>query len=382
MKFIPYGRQSINDEDLETVIEVLKSDFLTQGPKVREFEDNLKKKFGSEYGLCLNSATSALHAACVSLDVGSGDLVWTSPITFVSSANCALFCGARVDFVDVDKQTLNMSAYALEEKLRYTRLNNLQMPKVVIPVHMSGSSCNMKEIFKLSKEFNFKIIEDASHAVGAKYYDDYVGNCKYSDITVFSFHPVKIITTGEGGAALTNSQEYYRKMERFRSHGVTRDPEQRVKKKNDPWTYDQLDLGYNYRMTDISAALGISQLHRVDKWVIERHRMVDLYKRAFNETRIQYLQCGKGVYSSYHLFIVKLENRREAYDFLTDSGIGVNVHYMPVHLQPYYKELGFKSGDFPESEEVYEEILTLPLHPSLEETQQDYIIEKVKEISA
>lgn len=381
---IPYGRQDISQADIDAVIEVLRSDFLTQGPSVERFELALLNYVGSKHAIAVNSATSALHLACLALGVSSGDLVWTSPITFVASANCALYCGAEIDFVDIEMHSNNMSITALREKLQKAR-DLGRLPKVVIPVHMGGLSCDMKPIFELSREYGFKIIEDASHAIGARYAGHMVGCCEYSDITVFSFHPVKIITTGEGGAAVTSSRDLYNKLKLLRSHGVTREQEEMVGLSDGGWYYQQIDLGFNYRMTDIQAALGLSQMSRIDQFVEKRNSLAGIYDEKLSSLPLDLPSNDSGNYSSCHLYIVKLLpeskiGRREMFDHLRANGVSANVHYIPVFLHPYYKNLGFSATDFPESMRYYDRALSIPLHPNLSSDDQHHIIGTIKEI--
>ena len=372
---IPYGRQNVNKNDIDAVLDVLKSDYLTQGPVVPKFESAIALKTGAEYAVAVNSATSALHLACLALDVGPGDHVWTSPITFVASANCALYCGANVDFVDIDSRTYNMSVSVLTEKLQQAHKTNT-LPKVLIPVHLAGQSCEMKAIHSLSLKYGFKIIEDASHAIGARYLDKPVGNCCYSDITIFSFHPVKIITTGEGGMAVTNNSILANKMQRLRSHGVTRDPSEMVGVPDGSWYYQQIDLGFNYRMTDIQAALGLSQLERLEKFVVKRNSLSLRYNELLKDFPITLPWQHPDCFSACHLYIIRIPNksksfnRLEAVERFRSNGIGVNVHYIPVYRQPYYNKFNYNYGDFPEAENYYMESISLPLFPNLTEKQQ------------
>jgi len=382
---IPYGRQEITQEDVDSVVEVLRSDFLTQGPVVPAFETAIRNYCGATHALAANSATSALHVACLALGVGPGTEVWTSPITFVASANCALYCGADVDFVDIDPQTYNMCAEALADKLAARRESGGRLPGVVIPVHMAGQSCDMAAVRTLADEFGFRILEDASHAIGGRYRDEPIGNCRYSDITVFSFHPVKIITTAEGGAATTNDSLLAERMGLFRNHGVTRDPSLMTRPAEGGWYYEQIELGYNYRMTDIQAALGLSQLRRLDEKVSVRHALADRYDAELAPLPLVLPFREKSGYPALHLYIVLLEQaaaagRGAVYTSLRERGIGVNVHYVPVHTQPYYRQLGFASGDFPRAEDFYSRAVTLPLFPTMTESQQSEVIDSVKSV--
>lgn len=384
---IPYGRQDISEADIQAVIEVLNSDFLTQGPAVPEFEKSVADYCGTRHAVAVNSATSALHIACLSLDVGKGDIVWTTPITFVASANCALYCGATVDFVDIDPQTYNMSVSCLTEKLAQAKKDG-NLPTVVIPVHFSGQSCDMAGIHALSQQYNFKIIEDASHAIGGHYKDKPIGSCLYSDITVFSFHPVKIITTGEGGMALTNDAELAKKMDLLRSHGITRDEADMTHEPDGPWYYQQVELGFNYRMTDIQAALGLSQMQRLDEFVSRRHTLANRYDERLNNLALLIPVRQPCSYSSLHLYVIRLQleqiekTHREVFEALRDAGIGVNLHYIPVYHQPYYKNLGFDNGYCPNAESYYSEAISLPMYPELLETQQNKVIEELTKVTA
>lgn len=366
---IPYGRQDISEEDISSVVDVLRSDFLTQGPKIPEFENCIKEYCGSQHAVAVNSATSALHLACLSLGLGKGDILWTSPISFVASSNAALYCGASVDFVDIDFDTNNMSISALQKKLVNAKKEGT-LPKVVMPVHMGGYSCDMAAIHELSQEFDFKIIEDASHAVGGKYKGKPIGSCEFSHITVFSFHPVKIITTGEGGMALTNDEHLYQKMATLRTHGITRDKTLMHNKHEGDWYYEQLDLGLNYRMTEMQAALGCSQMRRLDNFVSERNKHASFYHNALSGLAVALPVKDSSIYSSYHLFIIKLESqcpaqRRIIFDFMRKNDIGVNVHYIPIHLQPFYKKLNFNKGDFPVAEAYYDSTISIPLYSNI-----------------
>ena len=381
---IPYGRQNISDEDINSVVEVLKSDFLTQGPAVPRFEQNLADYVGAKHAVAVNSATSALHIACLALDVGKGDIVWTSPNSFVASANCALYCGADIDFVDIDLDTANMSLMALAEKLEVAAKMG-RLPKVVIPVHFAGQSCDMAGIHKLSLQYGFKIIEDASHAIGAKYQQTPVGNCRFSDITVFSFHPVKIITSAEGGLATTNSKALHERLQLFRSHGVTRQAELMSGENLEPWYYEQVDLGFNYRITELQAALGSSQLGRLDEFVTRRNALAIYYQQKFNQSsahsKIRLLSADPDCYSANHLFMIRVDasSREALFQYLRDKKIGVNVHYIPIHCQPYYQALGFTREQFPNAVSHYDSAITLPLYPDLSESDIDYIVACVED---
>ena len=380
---IPYGRQNITAADICAVKAVLESDFLTQGPVVPAFEQKVADYCSASHAVAVNSATSALHIACLALGLGPGDCLWTSPVTFVASANCALYCGANVDFVDIDPSTYNLSVDRLEEKLiKAKRLE--KMPKIVVPVHLCGQPCDMKRIWELSQEFGFRIIEDASHAIGAKYQGEPVGNCRYSDITVFSFHPVKIITTGEGGMAMTNDSKLAQKMALLRSHGITRDPSLMTQEPAGPWYYQQIELGYNYRMTDIQAALGISQMERLDMYVSRRHELANRYQVMLADMPVKTLVQYPDSYSAYHLYVIRLRlekiksTHHEIFQSLRDQGIGANLHYIPVHTQPYYQKMGFNLGDFPESEQYYEEAISLPMYAGLTDREQEQVVEALK----
>lgn len=377
---IPYGRQDISEADIQAVIDVLKSEFLTQGPVVPAFEKAVAEYCEAKNAVAVNSATSALHIACMALDVGKGDIVWTSPITFVASANCALYCGADVDFVDIDAATYNMSVSVLEEKLQKAEKVG-RLPKVVIPVHLAGQSCEMDKIHALGQKYGFSIIEDASHAIGGKYKAEPIGNCKYSSITVFSFHPVKIITTGEGGMAMTNDSSLASKMARFRSHGITRHAEEMTHVSDGPWYYQQLELGYNYRMTDIQAALGLSQLGRIDEFVSKRHDIAKRYNQLLSDDLFVKPYQHPDSYSGMHLYIIRVKpkqiqaSKRNIFENLRNNGILVNLHYIPVYKHPYYQNIGFDSDEFPEAEKYYAEAISLPMYPGLTETDQDVVID-------
>ena len=382
---IPYGRQNIDDADIQAVINVLRSDFLTQGPAVPAFEQKIAEYCDAKHGVAVNSATSALHIACLALDVGPGDVVWTSPISFVASANCARYCGASVDFVDIDPRTYNMSVERLASKLQTAKVQG-NLPKVVIPVHLCGQSCEMEEIHILSQEYGFKIIEDASHAIGGRYKGELVGNCRYSDITVFSFHPVKIITTGEGGVALCNNEALANRMALLRSHGVTRAPEQMICDPDGAWIYEQIDLGFNYRMTDMQAALGASQMDRLDSFIARRHELAERYDAALKDLPLTLPFQHHNSHSAYHLYVIGLKqdgvsiDRKTLFDQLRAAGIGVNVHYIPVHTQPYYKGFGFKNGDFLVAETYYDSAISLPIYPAMTDEQQDRVISVLRRL--
>ncbi len=379
---IPYGRQHITQADIDAVTEVLQSDFLTQGPAVPAFEQRLAELTCAEYAVAVNSATSALHIACLALGIGPGSRVWTSPISFVASANCARYCGADIDFVDVEPDSGNMAVDKLRQKLEAARSSD-SLPQLVIPVHLAGSSCDMQQIHYLAKEFGFAIIEDASHAVGASYQDEPVGSCRYSDITVFSFHPVKIITTAEGGMALTNNAALADKMRLLRSHGISRDESQMTEPSHGAWYYQQLLLGFNYRMTDLQAALGLSQSRRLLPIIQKRQLLAANYHRLLADLPLSLPQLDDINISAWHLFIVRLDdkNKRQAvFNGLRDAGIGVNVHYIPIHTQPYYQQLGFDWGDLPVAEDFYERIISLPMYPELTGEQQQYVADTLTEL--
>jgi UDP-4-amino-4,6-dideoxy-N-acetyl-beta-L-altrosamine transaminase len=376
---IPYGRQDVTQEDVDAVIEVLRSDFLTQGPAVPRFEQALQAYTGARHAVAVNSATSALHIACLALGLGAGDWLWTTPLTFVASANCALYCGAQVDFVDIDPRTWNMCPHALESKLLDAERRG-RLPKIVVPVHLCGQPCDMAAIAALAQRFGFRVIEDASHAIGARYRSEPVGNCRHSDITVFSFHPVKIVTSGEGGAALTQDTGLAERMALLRSHGITRDPARMQRPPEGPWYYEQIALGFNYRLTDIQAALGASQLRRVDEYVRRRHALAERYDAQLGAWPLQLPLQVPDAYSALHLYVVRLQtaairpSHAEVFARLREAGIGVNLHYMPVHLQPYYARMGFRAGTLPEAERYYAQAITLPLFPTLDEADQDRVV--------
>ena len=377
---IPYGKQDISKEDIEAVIEVLKSDFLTQGPKVPQFEESLISHSGAKHAFAVNSATSALHIACLALGLGEGDWLWTSPITFVASSNAGLYCGAKVDFVDIDPKTYNMCPERLEKKLAEAQSRGC-LPKVLIPVHLCGQPCDMKTIHRLCEEYGVRIIEDASHAIGGKYLGRPIGNCEYSDITVFSFHPVKIVTTAEGGAALTNDDNLAEKISLYRTHGITRDQKLMTTGSHGPWFYEQIALGYNYRMTDLQAALGVSQMKRLNEFVSRRHIIARRYDVLLEDLPIVKPYQMDGTYSGLHLYVIRLKlnniskSHKEVFEELIANGVGVNIHYIPVHMHSFYRSMGFKLGDFPESEKYYSEAISLPMYPDLSEDVQNKVVD-------
>lgn len=381
---IRYGQQDITQADVDAVVSVLKSVNLTQGPNIPQFEESVIQHTGARYAVAVNSATSALHIACLALDLGPGDWLWTSPNTFVASANCALYCGAKVDFVDIDPRTYNLCANALETKLIDAQKAG-RLPKIVVPVHMCGQPCDMAAIHALSKRFGFKIIEDASHAIGGMYKNEPIGNCRYSDITVFSFHPVKIITTAEGGMALTNNNELATRLGLFRSHGITRDPALMTHAMDGPWYYQQVALGFNYRMTDIQAALGVSQMTRLNDYVTRRHQIANRYAELLADLPLTLPWQHPDGYSAYHLYVVRLRldqiktTHRKVFESLRAKDIMVNLHYIPVHTQPYYQRMGFKYGDFPESEQYYREAISIPMHVNLTDTELQFVADSLRE---
>uniref|UniRef100_UPI004047E7BC UDP-4-amino-4, 6-dideoxy-N-acetyl-beta-L-altrosamine transaminase n=1 Tax=Algoriphagus sp. TaxID=1872435 RepID=UPI004047E7BC len=385
LTMIPYGRQEISDEDVTAVVKALRSDFLTQGPKVPLFENIVADYCGAEYGVAVNSATSALHIACLALELGENDWLWTSPNSFVASANCGLYCGAMIDFVDIDQQTYNLSVKELEKKLIQAKKEN-KLPKILVTVHFAGQSCDMKAIYKLSLEYGFYIIEDASHSIGGKYLDKCIGGCQFSSITVFSFHPVKIITTAEGGLATTNSKKLADKMNLLRSHGVTRDQSLMTKTDEGSWYYEQIHLGFNYRMTELQAALGISQMKNLDEFVSKRHILQNKYDMLLASLPVMKPYQDQNCYSALHLYPIQIDldtqikSRRQIFNELRENGIGVNVHYIPIHTQPYYQQLGFKEGDFPNSEHYYSRAISIPLFHAMTSNQQDQVFDTLKRI--
>ena len=381
---IYYGKQNVNEADIKSVVDVLQSDFLTQGPVLEQFEKKVAEYCGARYAVAVTNATSALHIACRAAGLGEGDILWTSPITFTASANCGRYCGADVDFVDIDAATYNMSVDELAKKLQKAKEDG-RLPKVVVPVHLAGQSCDMKRIHELAIEYGFTVLEDASHAIGADYLDTKVGSCAYSDMAVFSFHPVKIITTGEGGMVLTNNKELYKKLCLYRSHGITRDTELMTHEADGPWYYQQIDLGYNYRMTELQAALGFSQMDRLDEFVARRRYLVDRYNELLQDLPVVTPHVLEGANPSWHLYMLRVDFSRakldkvQLFEEMKKRGIVLNLHYIPVHTQPYYQELGFKQGDFPQSEKYYEEIFTLPLYYGLTDEQQDDVVAALRD---
>tara|TARA_S200000501_G_scaffold184021_1_gene173285 strand:- start:45666 stop:46835 length:1170 start_codon:yes stop_codon:yes gene_type:complete len=379
---IPYGKQNINKEDIQSVVEVMKSDFLTQGPITPDFEKEIITYTGAKYSVAVINATSALHLGCLALGVGNGDIVWTSPISFVASANCAKYCGAEIDFVDIDSKTYNLSVDSLEAKLISAKLKN-KLPKVVIVVHLAGQSCDMESIHKLSTRYGFSIIEDASHSIGGSYKSKKIGSCEYSDICVFSFHPVKIITTCEGGVCTTNKKKLFSKIYNLRSHGIVRNQDEMVHKSHGPWYYEQLDLGFNYRLNDLQAALGLSQIKRLDSFVKKRHQIAYEYDSLF--TKLDFIQTpfqDKNCYSSYHLYIIRIKsnnkhNKKKIFEKLRSSGVFVNIHYIPIYLHPYY-EKNYSKKDFPNSNKYYEEALSIPIYPGLSEDSIQFVFNTIK----
>ena len=384
---IPYGRQDISQADIDAVVAVLQSDFLTQGPQVPLFEQTVAKHVGAKHALAVNSATSALHIACLALGLGQGDWLWTTPVTFVASANCGLYCGAQVDFVDIEPRTYNLCPQALEAKLVAAEKEG-KLPKVLVAVHLCGQPCDMAAIHVLAQKYGFKIIEDASHAIGGKYKGEFVGNGRYSDITVLSFHPVKIITTAEGGMALTNSGELANKMALLRSHGITREPAQMTHAPDGPWYYQQIDLGYNYRMTELQAALGVSQMQRLDTFVARRHQLAQRYDQLLANLPLTTPWQHADSYSGLHLYVIRLQlgkidkTHRQVFEGLREQGIGVNLHYIPVHTQPHYQRMGFKVGDYPQAEQYYAEAISLPMYQTLSDSQQDQVTAALQKVLA
>jgi UDP-4-amino-4,6-dideoxy-N-acetyl-beta-L-altrosamine transaminase len=384
MSIIPYGCQDINQADIDAVVAVLNAECLTQGPVVPAFEEAVARHCGAQHAVAVNSATSALHIACLALGVGPGDRVWTTPITFVATANCALYCGAMVDFVDIDPRTYNLSVDRLAEKLAVAAKAG-QLPKVVIPVHLSGQPCDMAGIHALSQQYGFKIVEDASHAIGGKYQGAPIGNGRYSDITVFSFHPVKIITSGEGGMALTNDAALATRLRLLRSHGISSALEDlQPRPAQEIWNYQQIALGFNYRMTDIHAALGLSQMRRLDEFVTQRHSIAQRYDQLLAALPVTTPWQHPDSYSGYHLYVIRLrlseitQTQRQVYEALRTAGILVNLHYIPVYRQPYYEQMGFAAGYCPEAEQYYAQAISIPLYPGLTIEQQDYVVRTLR----
>jgi len=384
---IPYGRQDISQADIDAVVAVLQSDFLTQGPQVPSFEQIVAGHVGAKHALAVNSATSALHIACLALGLGPSDWLWTTPVTFVASANCGLYCGAQVDFVDIDPRTYNLCPQALKAKLVAAEKAG-KLPKVLVAVHLCGQPCDMAAIHALRQKYGFKIIEDASHAIGGKYKGEFIGNSRYSDITVFSFHPVKIITTAEGGMVLTNSNELAHKMALLRSHGITRDTTQMSHAPDGPWYYEQIDLGYNYRMTELQAALGVSQMQRLDTFVARRHQLAKRYDQLLADLPVTTPWQHSDGYSGQHLYVIRLQldkiskTHRQVFEVLREQGIGVNLHYIPVHTQPHYQRMGFKVGDYPQAEQYYAEAISLPMFQTLTDEQQDQVVDVLSGVLA
>ena len=381
---IRYGQQDITQADIDAVIDTLKSINLTQGPKIIDFERSVMQVTGSRHAVAVNSATSALHIACLALGVGVGDWLWTTPNTFVASANCALYCGAGVDFVDIDPRTYNLCPKALEAKLIEAERSG-KLPKVVVPVHLAGQSCDMAAIHELSRQYGFRIIEDASHAIGGTYKGQRIGNCQYSDITIFSFHPVKIITTAEGGMALTNSDDLATRLSLLRSHGITRDPVLMTKPMDGPWYYQQVALGYNYRMTDLQAALGLSQIALLDAYVARRHEIAERYAKLLAGLPVVLPWQHPDNHSAYHLYVIRLQldqmdvTHLQVFEHMRANNIMVNLHYIPVHTQPYYQKMGFREGDYPEAERYYREAISIPMHPRLTNAEQDFVVRVLRE---
>jgi UDP-4-amino-4,6-dideoxy-N-acetyl-beta-L-altrosamine transaminase len=382
---IPYGRQDITEEDISAVIGVLKSDFLTQGKALPTFENDINQYTGAKYSIACNSGTSALHLTCRAINLSSEDWLWTSAITFASSANCGLLCGAKVDFVDIDSDDWNLSVEKLKERLVIAEKEN-KLPKALVLVHFCGLPAKLREISNLCKKYNIYLIEDAAHALGASYGGSKIGNCKISDFAILSFHPVKSITTGEGGMVLTNNHTFAERVRSLRSHGITREPSSMTQKPHGPWFNEQIDLGYNYRMTDIQAALGSSQLKRLDSYISIRNQKSERYRKELEDLPITFQKINDGLYSSYHLFVIRLEiekirkSHQEIYSELLDSNIGVNLHYMPVYKHGYFKNMKFINTDFDQAEQYYKEAITIPMYPTLKDSEQSYVIEKLREI--
>lgn len=380
---IPYGRQEIDQTDIDAVVSVLKSDFLTQGPQVPLFEHTVARHVGVKHALAVNSATSALHIACLALGLGPGDWLWTTPVTFVASANCGLYCGAKVDFVDIDPRTYNLCPQELEAKLIVAEKCG-RLPKVLVAVHLCGQPCDMVALYKLGQRYGFKIIEDASHAIGGKYKGEFIGNGRYSDITVFSFHPVKIITTAEGGMALSNNDSLAAEMALLRSHGITRNAAEMTHAPDGPWYYQQTGLGFNYRMTELQAALGVSQMKHLNDFVERRHQLAKRYDQLLADMPLITPWQHPDSYSGFHLYVIRVQlssnskTYRQVFEQMRELGIGVNLHYIPVHTQPYFRQMGFKEGDFPNAEKYYTQAMSLPIYQSLTDEQQDKVVSALK----
>jgi UDP-4-amino-4,6-dideoxy-N-acetyl-beta-L-altrosamine transaminase len=383
--FIPYGRQNINEQDINAVIKILQSDWLTQGPAIESFEQSVAEYCGVKYAVAVANATAALHIACLAAELETGDILWTSPNTFVASANCGLYCGAEVDFVDIDPDTYNLSIEALAQKLIQAEREG-KLPKVVVPVHLAGQSCEMEKIGALSRKYGFTVLEDASHAIGATYQGKPVGSCQFSDMAVFSFHPVKIITTGEGGMVVTNRQDLYEKLIRLRTHGITRNPELMQGESHGLWYYQQLELGFNYRITDIQSALGASQMQRLDEFVSRRRHLAARYNQLLQDFPLVLPWQHPDTQSSWHLYIIRLKldkiakTHRQVFEELRQAGIGVNLHYIPVHTQPYYQNLGFQWGDFPQAEQYYQEAISLPMYYGLSDENQERVVAVLRDM--
>lgn len=381
---IRYGQQDITQADIDAVIDVLKSVNLTQGPKIEQFEQSVRDYTGAKHAAAVNSATSALHIACLALDLCPGDWLWTTPNSFVASANCGLYCGAKVDFVDIDNVTYNLCPIALEKKLILAEQAG-RLPKIVVPVHITGQPCDMAAIHELGQKYGFRIIEDASHAIGGQYKEAPIGNCRYSDITIFSFHPVKIITTAEGGIALTNDAALATKLGLFRSHGITRDPALMTKPMDGPWDYQQVALGYNYRLTDLQAALGVSQMNRLNAYIKRRHEIAARYAELLADLPLTLPKQHPDGFSAYHLYVIRLQldeitaTHKQVFEALRAKEIMVNLHYIPIHTQPFYQEMGFRQGDYPNAERYYQEAISIPMHAMLTDEEQDFVVETLRE---
>jgi UDP-4-amino-4,6-dideoxy-N-acetyl-beta-L-altrosamine transaminase len=383
--FIPYGRQDISQDDIEAVVEVLRSEWLTQGPAIERFEQSVADYCGVKYAVAVSSATAGLHIACLASGLGKDDILWTSPNTFVASANCGLYCGAAVDFVDIDPKTYNLSVENLKVQLAQAEQQR-RLPKILIPVHFAGQSCEMESMADLAQRYGFRIIEDAAHGIGGFYKERPIGSCAFSDMTVLSFHPVKIITTGEGGMVLTNHPDLYEKLIRLRSHGITRNPNLMQGASHGSWYYQQLELGFHYRITDIQAALGVSQMNRLEQFVKRRHYLAKRYDQLLKELPLTLPWQHLDTSSSRHLYVIRLKlnqiekTRHQVFEALRNAGIGVNIHYIPVHLQPHYQKIGFRKGAFPESERYYAEAISLPIYYGLSEEDQDRVIATLSQV--